>query len=308
MNTTSGNAQGSFALKIFPSPTDLLEPDDLAATEQHAQDVNALLDELAERYAPISRTVIVMPAYNAAETLERTVRDIPSHIADELILVDDCSQDATVEIAHEMGLTVVSHAQNRGYGGNQKTCYKLALERGADYVVMLHPDFQYDPRVIGAAVEFLKLDICDVIFGSRIRSPREVLNGGMPFYKYVANRALTTFENWALGMNLGDCHSGFRAYSRRVLETVPFERNSDDFVFDSQFLVQSAAFGFRLGDIPVPVRYFDEASSINFRRSMRYGLSTVGVVMQRWMHRLGISKSELFVPKEIASETSDSAD
>ncbi len=292
-------------MKIFPSPTDVLESDDSLASEQHHADVNALLDELADTYAAPARTVIVMPAYNAAETLERTVQDIPPHIADELILVDDCSQDATVQVAHDLGLTVVSHTKNRGYGANQKTCYRMALERGADYVVMLHPDFQYDPRVIGAAVEFLKLDICDVVFGSRIRSPREVLDGGMPLWKYAANRALTTFENWMLGMNLGDCHSGFRAYSRRVLETVPFERNSDDFVFDSQFLAQSAAFGFRLGDVPVPVRYFDEASSINFRRSMRYGLSTVGVVLQRWMHRLGISKSELFEPNETGSDSDD---
>ncbi|WP_166827794.1 glycosyltransferase family 2 protein [Thalassoroseus pseudoceratinae] len=305
MTSDSETAQGSFAVKIFPSPTDLLESDDHAENAEHAADVNALLDELAEEYAPPARTAIVMPAYNAAETLKRTVDAIPPNVADELILVDDCSQDATVQIAHELGLTVVTHAKNRGYGGNQKTCYRMALECGADYVVMLHPDFQYDPRVIGAAVEFLKLDICDVVFGSRIRSRREVLDGGMPFYKYIANRALTTFENWSVGMNLGDCHSGFRAYSRRVLETIPFERNSDDFVFDSQFLVQSAAFGFRLGDIPVPVRYFDEASSINFRRSMRYGLSTIGVVMQRWMHRLGLSKSALFEPKDPGSDSDE---
>jgi glycosyltransferase involved in cell wall biosynthesis len=209
--------------------------------------------------------------------------------------VDDCSQDDTVEVARGLGLTVIQHKKNGGYGANQKTCYKHALERGADYVVMVHPDYQYDSRVVGAAVEFLRLGICDVVLGSRIRSRAEAIQNGMPHYKYWANRFLTSIENHALGQNNGDLHSGFRAYRREVLETIPFERNSDDFVFDSQFLAQSAYFGFRIGDIPVPVRYFPEASSINFRRSLKYGLSTLGVLAEFWSHKLGLRKSARFV-------------
>ena len=239
-----------------------------------------------------------MPAYNAAATLERTVGDIPPGAVDEIILVDDCSRDNTVEIATRLGLTVIAHEKNTGYGGNQKSCYRHALERGADFVVMIHPDYQYDSRVVSVAVEILKLGICDVVLGSRIRTRREALDGGMPKWKYVANRGLTTCENIALGQNLGDFHSGFRAYRREVLETIPFERNSDDFVFDSQFLAQAVHFGFKLGDIPVPVRYFDEASSINFGRSVTYGLRTLQVLWQFWLHRLGIWRSPLFQKRE----------
>lgn len=240
------------------------------------------------------RVIAVMPAYNAASTLERTVADIPAGAVDEIILVDDCSRDNTVEIARQLGLTVVTHERNTGYGGNQKTCYRHALERGAEFVVMIHPDYQYDSRVIPVAIEILKLGICDVVLGSRIRTRREALDGGMPKWKYVANRALTICENIALGQNLGDFHSGFRAYRREVLETIPFDRNSDDFVFDSQFLAQAVQFGFKLGDIPVPVRYFEEASSINFRRSVAYGTRTLGVLAQFWLHRLGLCRSCLF--------------
>ena len=246
----------------------------------------------------LGRTIAIMPAYNAAATLERTVADIPLGAVDEIILVDDCSCDNTVEIARRLGLTVITHEKNSGYGGNQKTCYRHALERGAEFIVMIHPDYQYDSRVVSVAVEILKLGICDVILGSRIRTRREALDGGMPKWKYVANRGLTTCENIALGQNLGDFHSGFRAYHRDVLETIPFERNSDDFVFDSQFLAQAVHFGFKLGDIPVPVRYFDEASSINFGRSVTYGLRTVQVLMQFWLHRLRIWRSPLFQMRE----------
>lgn len=235
-----------------------------------------------------------MPAYNAAATLEKTVADIPAGSVDEIILVDDCSRDNTVELAKKMGLTVIEHKQNKGYGGNQKTCYRHALDAGADYIVMIHPDYQYDSRVIAVAVDIIKLGICDVVLGSRIRTRREALDGGMPLYKYIANRGLTVIENVFLGQNLGDFHSGFRAYRREVLETIPYERNSDDFVFDSQFLAQAVYYGFKLGDIPVPVRYFDEASSINFRRSTKYGLTTLQVVAQFWLHKLGIWKSRLF--------------
>jgi len=251
------------------------------------------------------KTVVVMPAYNAAATVERTVADIPAGAADEIILVDDCSRDNTVEVARGLGLTVFPHERNLGYGGNQKTCYRLALASGADYVVMIHPDYQYDARLIPVAVEILRLGICDCVLGSRIRTRQEALEGGMPFYKYIANRCLTIVENVALGQNLGDFHSGFRAYRREVLETLPLENNSNDFVFDSEFLAQAVYFGFKIGDIPVPVRYFDEASSINFRRSTRYGLATLGVLMKYLAHRLRLHQSPLFVRKPVANDVAE---
>ncbi len=243
------------------------------------------------------KIVAVMPAYNAESTLTATLADMPAGCVDEIILVDDGSTDRTVEIARDMGLTVIVHPDNRGYGGNQKTCYRTALDHGADIVVMIHPDYQYDSRVIPHAVGFIELGICDIVIGSRIRSRQEALAGGMPIYKYVANRFLTVIENFALGQNLGDFHSGFRVYRREVLERIPFECNSNDFVFDTQFLVQAVRFGFRLGDIPVPVRYFPQASSINFRRSVRYGLGTLGVVGRYWLNRLGLTRPALFEPK-----------
>jgi glycosyltransferase involved in cell wall biosynthesis len=239
------------------------------------------------------KVIAVLPAYNAESTLAATLADVPAGAVDEVLLVDDGSTDRTVQVAREMGLTVIQHPENRGYGGNQKTCYRYALEHGADIVVMIHPDYQYDSRVIPHAVGIIELGICDVVLGSRVRARQEALSGGMPWWKYLANRGLTAFENMALGQNLGDFHSGFRVYRREVLETIPFERNSDDFVFDTQFLVQAVHCGFRLGDIPVPVRYFKEASSINFKRSVRYGLTTVGTVARWYLHRAGI-KSRLF--------------
>jgi glycosyltransferase involved in cell wall biosynthesis len=244
------------------------------------------------------KIIAVLPAFNAERTLAATLADVPVGSIDEVLLVDDGSTDRTVQVAQEMGLTVIQHPENRGYGGNQKTCYRYALERGADVVVMIHPDYQYDSRVIPHAVGIIELGICDVVLGSRIRSRQEALDGGMPVWKYVANRVLTAVENILLAQNLGDFHSGFRVYRREVLEQVPFERNSDDFVFDTQFLVQCVRLGFRLGDIPVPVRYFDEASSINFKRSCRYGLATLGFVGRYWLDRLGIRRSPLFVTKE----------
>jgi glycosyltransferase involved in cell wall biosynthesis len=262
---------------------------------QELQRIEALLEAIADPGAHRSRVVVVMPAYNAARTLQRTVSDLPKAAFDEIILVDDCSSDETVDVARNLGLTVVQHRNNGGYGANQKTCYKHALERGADYVVMVHPDYQYDSRVVGATVEFLRLGICDVVLGSRIRSRKEALQNRMPRYKYWANRFLTSIENLALGQNCGDLHSGFRAYRRDVLETIPFERNSDDFVFDSQFLAQAVYFGFRIGEIPMPVRYFPEASSINFRRSLKYGLSTLGVMAEYWGHKLGLRRSARFM-------------
>ena len=243
------------------------------------------------------KVIAVLPAYNAERTLAATLADFPAGCVDEILLVDDGSTDRTVEIAVEMGLTVIKHPKNRGYGGNQKTCYRYALEHGADVVVMIHPDYQYDARVIPHAVALIELGICDVVMGSRIRSRREALKCGMPWWKYVNNRILTSIENVALGQNLGDFHSGFRVYRRGVLETLPFERNSDDFVFDTQFLVQAVHFGFRLGDIPVPVRYFAEASSINFRRSLAYGFRTLSTVAKFWLHRLRLWRFNLFRPR-----------
>src|SRR5438105_4963626 len=243
------------------------------------------------------KVIAVLPAFNAESTLAATLADIPAGAVDEVLLVDDGSTDRTVQVAVEMGLTVKQHPQNRGYGGNQKTCYRYALERGADIIVMIHPDYQYDSRVIPHAVGIIELGICDVVLGSRIRAREEAIGSGMPWWKYVANRGLTTFENMGLGQNLGDFHSGFRVYRRAVLETIPFERNSDDFVFDTQFLVQAVHFGFRLGDIPVPVRYFEEASSINFKRSVKYGFGTLGAIGAYWLNRLGLHRSPLFRAK-----------
>jgi glycosyltransferase involved in cell wall biosynthesis len=240
------------------------------------------------------KVIVVLPAYNAERTLAATLADIPAGAIDDVVLVDDGSSDGTVPLARQMGLTVIEHPHNRGYGGNQKTCYRYALDHGADIVVMLHPDYQYDSRVIPHAVGMIELGICDVVLGNRIRSRREAVAGGMPWWKYLGNRFLTVVENVALGQNLGDFHSGFRVYRRAVLEAIPFPRNSEQFVFDTQFLVQAVHFGFRIGDIPVPVRYFKEASSVNFRQSVRYGLGTLGTVARWWLHRLRLWRSDLF--------------
>jgi glycosyltransferase involved in cell wall biosynthesis len=240
------------------------------------------------------KVVVIMPAYNAERTLERTHADIPPGIVDEVILCDDHSHDRTVEIAERLGLTVIRHDRNKGYGANQKACYAAALSRGADFVVMVHPDYQYDPRVIPFALGFLASDICDVIIGSRIRSRRETLEGGMPFYKYAFNRVLTATENTVFGQNLGDFHSGFRVYRREVLERINYLGNSDDFVFDLEFLAQAVHAGFRIGDIPIPTRYFDEASSINFRRSVKYGLENLVVMAKYLLQRAGLARFDLF--------------
>jgi glycosyltransferase involved in cell wall biosynthesis len=247
---------------------------------------------------PAKKTVVVFPAYNAEKTLERTFRDIPAGAVDEFVLGDDASRDRTVEIARRLGVSVLSHDRNRGYGANQKTCYREALRRGADIVVMLHPDYQYDARVTPLLTRFIELGICDVMLGNRVRTRREALEGGMPLYKYVANRLLTMFENLALGMNLGETHSGFRAFDRRVLETIPWEDNSDDFVFDQQMLVQARHFGFRLGDVPVPTRYEKDSSSINFRRSVVYGLSTLWTILRWKLHSWGWLRCALFEPRQ----------
>lgn len=259
------------------------------------------LNERPERQ--FKKVICIMPAYNAALTIEKTYHSIPKTAVQEFILTDDCSKDDTAAVAERLGITVIRHQQNRGYGGNQKTCYDAALERGADAVVMIHPDYQYDGRVTPAALVMLQTGICDVILGSRIRTRRETLEGGMPVYKYISNRALTMFENICLGQNLGDFHSGFRAYTREVLETVAYKRNSEDFVFDTEFLAQAVYHGFRVGDIPIPTRYFDEASSINFKRSTKYGLQTVGVMGKFLLQKMGAARFSIFEPAKSVDES-----
>ncbi len=239
------------------------------------------------------RLITVLPAYNAERTLERTVAEVPAGLVDEFLLVDDGSSDQTVRIAERLDLPMVVHDKNRGYGGNQKTCYHNALDRGADIVVMLHPDYQYSPRLLGAMAWLVASGEFDVVLASRILG-RGALAGGMPLWKYVANRGLTAFENLMLGVKLSEYHTGYRAYSRKVLETLPLDRNSNDFVFDNQLLAQAVAFGFRIGEISCPTRYFPEASSIDFRRSVVYGFGVLGTSCAFRLHQLGIRRSPLF--------------
>ena len=239
--------------------------------------------------AAISDTVVVvMPAYNAAETLRSTFADIPKGVADMVILVDDASGDDTVSVAQSLRLLVIKHPHNVGYGGNQKTCYMEALRQGAGVVVMLHPDGQYDPKILGQMADKVRSGECDIVLGSRFADPGAAKAGGMPWWKRISNRFLTFCENMALGLGLSEYHSGYRAYSRRFLEAVPFLRNSNDFVFDTQILVQAAAFGFKAGEVPVQTRYFAEASSVNFRVSLVYGLKTMATIGRYLLHRLGL--------------------
>jgi len=240
------------------------------------------------------KVVVVLPAYRAARTLEQTIRDIPAGIADEVVLVDDCSPDDTVAEARRLGIPHIVHPRNRGYGGNQKTCYASALARGADIVVMLHPDYQYSPRLLGAMAWLVASGEYDVVLGSRILGTPGALAGGMPRWKYIANRFLTLVENWLLGVKVSEYHTGYRAFSRDVLETLPLEENSDDFVFDNQMLAQAVHFGFRFGEVSCPTKYFDEASSINFRRSVVYGFGVLGTAFAYRLHRMGIRHSRIF--------------
>lgn len=239
------------------------------------------------------KVVVVMPAYNAAKTLERTYNDLPKEVVDKVILVDDVSQDETVEIARRLGLEVVVHIQNKGYGGNQKTCYLKALEEGADIVVMLHPDYQYDSTLVPDLIRPIQEGKADMMLGSRFLSGG-TLAGGMPLYKYISNRILTFIENLVLGQHLSECHTGFRAYSRRFLETIPFLLNSDNFVFDTEVIAQAVAFGFRIGEIAVPTRYFKEASSVNFKNSVIYGLSTLAVMVRYLLAKWNIVRYPQF--------------
>jgi glycosyltransferase involved in cell wall biosynthesis len=244
---------------------------------------------------PFERPIVVLPACNAASTLEATVADVPPGAVSEIILVDDCSDDSTVEIARSLGLTVIEHERRLGYGGNQKTCYNAALARGADVVIMLHPDYQYDARLIPFFLGFMEVGLSDVMLGSRVRTRSEALSCGMPPYKYVSNRLLTMVENLVLGQNLGEFHSGFRIYTREVLEAIPYRGNSNDFVFDTEMLVQAVYFGFRLADAPVPCRYFAEASSINLRHSLTYGWQTLMTLVKYALQRRRLARLPMFV-------------
>lgn len=239
------------------------------------------------------QVTVVMPAYNAEKTLRQTVEALDRSIVDDIILVDDSSLDHTVEIARELGLFVHRHARNLGYGGNQKSCYKLALQRGADVVVMVHPDYQYDPRLVPAMAGMIHSGVYDVVLGSRILGGG-TLRGGMPLVKYLANRVLTAFQNLLLRAKLSEYHTGYRAFSRHVLETLPLEENSNDFLFDNQMLCQALAFGFRLGEISCPTRYFAEASSISLRRSAVYGLGVMLTSLRLAAHRLGWRNPRMF--------------
>jgi glycosyltransferase involved in cell wall biosynthesis len=239
------------------------------------------------------KTIVIMPAYNAAKTLEVTYNSIPKDAVSKVILTDDVSRDETVEISRMLGIETIVHLQNRGYGGNQKTSYVQALKDGADIVVMVHPDNQYDATRIPALIEPIIKGEYDMMIGSRFLGS-DTLSGGMPLYKYVGNRFLTWIENLVLGQNLSEYHSGFRAYSRRFLETIPFVLNSDDFVFDSEVLAQASAFGFRIGEVAVPTRYFPEASSINFKRSVTYGLGTLSTMAKYLLSKWSLAKSPQF--------------
>ncbi len=239
------------------------------------------------------RVVVVLPAYNAERTLQRTCAEIPRDVVDEVILVDDASHDRTVEVARLLGIPTIVHPVNRGYGANQKTCYQAALERGAGIVVMLHPDYQYPPRIIPAMVALLRSEMFDVVIGSRILV-RGALKGGMPLYKYVGNRLLTLAENFILGRKLSEYHTGFRAFTRPVLETLPILENSDGFVFDNQMLCQAIYFGFSIGEVSSPCTYFPEASSIGFVSSLGYGLGVLGVALLYRLNRWGIVRSGIF--------------
>ncbi|MEE8473910.1 MAG: glycosyltransferase family 2 protein [Myxococcota bacterium] len=241
------------------------------------------------------KVVVVMPAYNAAKTIERTYREIPLDLVDEVVVTDDASNDETVEIARKLGLRTLVHETNRGYGGNQKTCYTEALRLGADVVVMLHPDYQYTPRLLPAIIGLITDGPFDTVLGSRVLGGRAI-TGGMPLYKYIANRGLTAIENLMCGAKLSEYHTGYRAFSREVLESLPLLENSDDFVFDNQMLAQILLSGFEIGEVSCPAAYFEEASSINLRRSIRYGLGVLVVSLQAFLQRNHLAKFRIFDP------------
>lgn len=240
------------------------------------------------------KVVVVMPAYNAAKTLLATYENIDTNIVDEVVLVDDASKDKTVEIAKNLQLKVIAHPHNVGYGGNQKTCYMEALRGGAGIVIMLHPDGQYDPRLIPEIIKPLQENKADMVLGSRMMLKGKALEGGMPLYKYIANKFLTFCENVVLGLNMSEFHTGYRAYSRRFLETIPFLRNSNNFVFDTQIIVQAVALRLRIAEVPATTRYFEGCSSASFLQSICYGLGTLFVLFRYLLHKSGILRSRLF--------------
>jgi glycosyltransferase involved in cell wall biosynthesis len=239
------------------------------------------------------KIVVVLPAYNAEKTLRQTVAEIPTDIVDEVILTDDASKDNTFEVARELGLQAIRHDRNQGYGANQKTCYTAALARGADIVVMLHPDYQYTPKLVSAMASMIASEQFDVVLASRILG-RGALSGGMPFYKYVANRFLTLTQNILVGQKLSEYHTGYRAWSRAVLQRLPLLNCSDGFVFDNQMLAQAISSGFQIGEISCPTKYFPEASSINFSRSVVYGLGVLKTSVDFRLHRLGLTHPAIF--------------
>lgn len=248
------------------------------------------------------KIVVVLPAYNAEKTLEKTYSEIPFDIVDEVVLVDDSSKDRTVEVAKNLGIKyVIQHEKNRGYGGNQKTCYNKALSIGADIIIMLHPDYQYTPKLIHSMAYLIADDVYPVVFGSRILG-KGALNGGMPTYKYIFNRCLTLSQNILIGQKLSEYHTGYRAYTKDVLETISYELCSDDFVFDNQVISQIFMAGFEIAEITCPTKYFPEASSINFKRSMTYGLGVLGTSFTHFFNRIGLIKSPLYKMRKPVSK------
>jgi len=239
-----------------------------------------------------------MPAFNAGNTLKQTFDELPHEYVDEVILVDDASDDDTVRMASALGITTVVHEKNRGYGANQKTCYRTALERGADIVVMVHPDYQYSPKLVTAMASMITSGHYDIVLGSRILG-RGAINGGMPLYKFIANRFLTALENMVLGIKLSEYHTGFRAFSRRALENLPFEKNSDNFVFDNEMLVSAVLSGLTIGELSCPTRYFKEASSIGFSQSIVYGFGVLSTMAKYMLQRFGIKRFEMFRGRNI---------
>lgn len=240
-----------------------------------------------------NKLVVVMPAYNAEKTLRQTYSELPLEYVDEVVLVDDASRDNTAQVAKELGIRTIVHPVNGGYGANQKTCYKAALELGADIIVMVHPDYQYSPRLVTAMASMITSGHYDVVLGSRILGGG-ALKGGMPYYKYISNRFLTAFENMILGVKLSEYHTGYRAFSRKVLETLPFELNSDNFIFDNEMLAQAVAYDFRIGEISCPTKYFPEASSISFLPSLRYGFGVLATSLKYLLHRNHLKMFHIF--------------
>ena len=241
------------------------------------------------------RVVVIMPAYNAEKTLRKTYNEVPHDIVDEIILTDDASQDRTAEVSRELNIKTFVHMQNKGYGGNQKTCYQEALRAGSDIVIMLHPDYQYTPKLITAMASMIAYGVFDAVIASRILG-NKALQGGMPLYKYIANRFLTTAENLIINQKLSEYHTGYRAFSAEVLEKIPLLENSDDFVFDNEMLLQTMYFGFDVGEVSCPAKYFDEASSISFRRSMTYGIGVIQTAAKYFISRQGSNGYQIFNP------------